>query len=110
MPHSFGYRGKTRDLFQKKFREHGTLPTQRFLRPFKLGQFVDIKADPAQQKGMPHKYYHGKTGIVWNVTKRAIGVQVRVSAQRAGSLRACGRAACPPASRLVQQDVAQAFA
>jgi large subunit ribosomal protein L21e len=25
---------------------------------------------------MPHKFYHGKTGVVWNVTKRAIGVQV----------------------------------
>jgi hypothetical protein len=22
---------------------------------------------------MPHKYYHGKTGVVWNVTKRAVG-------------------------------------
>jgi len=25
---------------------------------------------------MPHKFYHGKTGVVWNVTPRAIGVQV----------------------------------
>lgn len=25
---------------------------------------------------MPHKYYHGKTGRVWNVTKRAIGVEL----------------------------------
>jgi ribosomal protein L21E len=25
---------------------------------------------------MPHKYYHGKTGVVWNVTKRAVGVEV----------------------------------
>ena len=27
-------------------------------------------------QGMPHKYYHGKTGVVWNVTKRAVGVEV----------------------------------
>ena len=27
-------------------------------------------------KGMPHKYYHGKTGIVYNVTKRAVGVEL----------------------------------
>ena len=26
---------------------------------------------------MPHKYYHGKTGRIWNVTKRALGVVVR---------------------------------
>lgn len=25
---------------------------------------------------MPHKWYHGKTGTVWNVTKRAIGVEI----------------------------------
>jgi len=25
---------------------------------------------------MPHKFYHGKTGIVWNVTPRAVGVEV----------------------------------
>ena len=25
---------------------------------------------------MPHKFYHGRTGIVWNVTKRALGVEV----------------------------------
>lgn len=27
-------------------------------------------------KGMPHKFYHGKTGKVFNVTKRALGVIV----------------------------------
>ena len=27
-------------------------------------------------KGMPHKFYHGKTGRVFNVTKRAVGVIV----------------------------------
>ncbi|CAL9091114.1 unnamed protein product [Musa textilis] len=25
---------------------------------------------------MPHKFYHGRTGKVWNVTKRAIGVEI----------------------------------
>lgn len=25
---------------------------------------------------MPHKFYHGKTGVVWNVTKRAVGVEL----------------------------------
>jgi large subunit ribosomal protein L21e len=25
---------------------------------------------------MPHKFYHGRTGRVWNVTKRAIGVEI----------------------------------
>jgi len=25
---------------------------------------------------MPHKWYQGKTGVVWNVTKRALGVEI----------------------------------
>ncbi len=36
--------------------------------------FVDGRSVVAQ--GMPHKVYHGRTGIVWNVTKRAVGVEV----------------------------------
>jgi large subunit ribosomal protein L21e len=28
------------------------------------------------QKGLPYKYYHGKTGVVFNVTKSAVGVLV----------------------------------
>ncbi|ELW55477.1 60S ribosomal protein L21 [Tupaia chinensis] len=28
------------------------------------------------QKGMPHKYYHGKTGRVYNVTQHAVGIVV----------------------------------
>ena len=27
-------------------------------------------------QGMPFKWYHGKTGVVWNVTKRALGVEI----------------------------------
>lgn len=30
----------------------------------------------AQQKGMPHKSYHGRTGRVYNVTPHAVGVIV----------------------------------
>lgn len=40
----------------------------------RVGDLVDIKASGKQHKGMPHKNYHGKTGVVWNVTPRAIGV------------------------------------
>ena len=37
---------------------------------------MDIKVNAAVHKGMPFKYYHGRTGIVYNVTKRAVGVAV----------------------------------
>jgi hypothetical protein len=41
-----------------------------------VGQYVDIKVNPAQQKGMPYLAYQGRTGIVWNVTPRAVGVEL----------------------------------
>eukprot|EP00558_Chaetoceros_sp_UNC1202_P012151 CAMPEP_0197232532 /NCGR_PEP_ID=MMETSP1429-20130617/790_1 /TAXON_ID=49237 /ORGANISM="Chaetoceros sp., Strain UNC1202" /LENGTH=131 /DNA_ID=CAMNT_0042690583 /DNA_START=149 /DNA_END=544 /DNA_ORIENTATION=+ len=44
--------------------------------PVKVGDYVDIFADPSIHKGMPHKHYHGRTGIVFNVTKSAVGVRV----------------------------------
>lgn len=40
------------------------------------GDYVDIKCNPAQHKGMPFKHYHGRTGIVYNVTPRAVGIRV----------------------------------
>jgi large subunit ribosomal protein L21e len=44
------------------------------LKTYRVGDIVDIKANGSIQKGMPHKYYQGKTGIVYNVTKSAVGV------------------------------------
>ena len=46
------------------------------MRPYRVGDIVDIKANGAVQKGMPHKYYHGRTGVVFNVAPRAVGVIV----------------------------------
>jgi len=74
MPHSFGLRARTRYLFSRGFRNHGLLKTTTFLRTFRLGDYVDIKSNGNVHKGMPHKFYHGRTGRVWNVTPRSIGV------------------------------------
>merc|ERR1712076_169529 len=48
MVNSYGLRSGTRDMFSK----------------------------PGIHKGMPFKYYHGKTGRVFNVTPRAVGVEI----------------------------------
>jgi large subunit ribosomal protein L21e len=45
-----------------------------YMKVYKVGDIVDIKANGAVQKGMPFKVYHGKTGVVYNVTKSAVGV------------------------------------
>jgi large subunit ribosomal protein L21e len=76
MPHTNGYRGSTRKIFSKAFRKHGTIPLSRYLVNLRRGDFVDIKADSAVQKGMPHKLYHGRTGRIFNVTQHAVGVIV----------------------------------
>ena len=76
MPHAFGLRARTRDLFCKAFRKHGTIPLSKYLVPYKKGDYVDIIADGSIQRGMPHKFYHGKTGRVFNVTTHAVGVVV----------------------------------
>ncbi|WFD34580.1 hypothetical protein MCUN1_001421 [Malassezia cuniculi] len=76
MPHSFGYRARTRHMFAKQFKHHGQVQISRYLRSFHAGDIVDIVADSAEQKGMPHKYYHGRTGVVYGVFPRAVGVIV----------------------------------
>ncbi|EFC47505.1 60S ribosomal protein L21 [Naegleria gruberi] len=76
MPHSFGYRARTRHTFARGFRAHGILSSKFFLTNFKLGDFVTVKVNSNEHKGMPHRIYHGKTGRVWNVTPRAVGVEI----------------------------------
>uniref|UniRef100_A0A6B2LM55 60S ribosomal protein L21 n=1 Tax=Arcella intermedia TaxID=1963864 RepID=A0A6B2LM55_9EUKA len=76
MPNSFGYRARTRSKFARPFRRHGPEHLSTYLRTYKLGQYVDIVANGAIHKGMPHKQYHGKTGPIWNITPRAVGVEV----------------------------------
>ncbi|KAM0682287.1 60S ribosomal protein L21A [Mitosporidium daphniae] len=83
MPHSHGYRARTRHMFARGFRQHGgTIHLSTYMIPYKVGDYVDIKANGAVHKGMPHKFYHGKTGVVFNVTKSALGVIVN---KRVGS-------------------------
>ena len=48
---------------------------------------MDIKVNAAVHKGMPFKFYHGRTGVIWNVTKRALGVELNKTAR--GALARC---------------------
>ena len=77
MPHSWGYRARTRDMFSRDFRKTGMINISTFMKPYKKGDCVDIYANSAVHKGMPHKQYHGRTGRVFNVTRRAVGVRVK---------------------------------
>ncbi|CAD0086439.1 unnamed protein product [Aureobasidium vineae] len=59
----------------------GYIALSTYLKQYKVGDIVDVVANGAVQKGqslasptMPYKVYHGKTGVVYNVTKSAVGV------------------------------------
>ena len=74
MPHAYGVRARTRSLFSRPFRRHGQDPISRSLVNFRVGDFADIIVDGSRHKGMPYKYYYGKTGKIFDVGKRSLGV------------------------------------
>lgn len=76
MTHSYGYKRRTRHKFKKGFKQHGAIHISKTLTTYKTGDIVDIVVDGAIHKGMPYKYYHGRTGRVFNVNPRSIGVIV----------------------------------
>jgi len=77
MPHSYGVRARTRSMFSRDFKKKGVIPLSTYLKTYKIGDIVDVIANPAIHKGMPFKAYHGRTGVVFNVSKRAVGVKVK---------------------------------
>lgn len=76
MPHSHGYRNNTRKKFAKPFGRNGAIRIAKYLTNYHIGDYVDILVDGAIHKGMPYHQFHGKTGRVFNVNPRAIGVLV----------------------------------
>ncbi|KAK4149110.1 ribosomal protein L21e-domain-containing protein [Chaetomidium leptoderma] len=74
MGHPAGLRAGTRYAFARSFREKGMIRLSTYLKQYKVGDIVDIKVNGAVQKGMAHKVYHGKTGVIYNVTKSAVGI------------------------------------
>jgi large subunit ribosomal protein L21e len=63
-------------MFARKFREHGPTKLSTYMITYKVGDLVDIKANGSIHKGMPHKFYHGRTAVVYNVSPRALGLIV----------------------------------
>ncbi|HVP92316.1 MAG TPA: 50S ribosomal protein L21e [Acidobacteriota bacterium] len=66
MGKSKGYRAGTRRLLKKEPRERGKMRLSKLLYEYQPGNRVVIKIDPSVQKGMPHRRYHGKVGVVIN--------------------------------------------
>jgi len=77
MPLSHGLRRKTRALLRKGPRNRGKSSLSRVLYEYKPGDKVVIDIDPSIHKGMPHRRYQGKVGIV--VAKRGRAYEVSVT-------------------------------
>ncbi len=59
-----GARRKTRQKFKKHYRSRGKVSLRRYLQSFTRGDRVALVAEPAVQKGMYFRRFHGKTGTV----------------------------------------------
>lgn len=76
MPRSHGYRRKTRHLLQIDSRKgRGLAP---LLREYKVSDRVVIDIDPRQVKGMPHRRFQGKVGVVEAVGRRTLTIRIPI--------------------------------
>ncbi|KMU84423.1 60S ribosomal protein L21-1 [Coccidioides immitis H538.4] len=74
MGHSRGLRSGTRYAFSRDFKKHGTIAMSTYLKTYRVGDMSISRSTCCQKGHMPFKVYHGKTGVVYNVTKSAVGV------------------------------------
>lgn len=73
---SHGFRARTRSLMSKRVRTRGLSSPSKVLIDYEVGQRVDIVIDPGFHKGMPHRRYQGRTGVVTALRGRALVVDV----------------------------------
>merc|ERR1711972_46072 len=76
MPHKRGFKHGTRNKFTKPFKTNGVCKMSNYLTKHKIGEYVDILVDSAIHKGLPHYFYHGRTGRIFNLNKTSAGVVV----------------------------------
>ncbi len=55
---------KTRALLKRSPRERGKTTLTKILTNYNEGDKVVVKIDSSMHKGMPHRRYHGKVGVV----------------------------------------------
>jgi large subunit ribosomal protein L21e len=75
---SHGFRARTRSLMSKKVRERGLSPLSSILSEHLTGQRVDIIINSSFHKGMPHRRYQGRTGVVKGQRGRAVLVEINL--------------------------------
>ena len=71
---SHGFRHKSRSVMTKSAPRGVSF----LLREYTVGQQALVIIDPRQHKGLPHRRYHGKVGIVKNVGRRSVTLDVKL--------------------------------
>jgi len=59
-----GFRHKSRVLLKRKPRERGKTGLSKILHDYTEGEKVVVKINPSVHKGMPHRRYFGKVGVI----------------------------------------------
>ncbi|MFX1465361.1 MAG: 50S ribosomal protein L21e [Promethearchaeota archaeon] len=77
MRSSKGYRTRTRKCLKKHPRNRGMPPLSKMTRNYEIGDYVDVDPEPAIHKGLPHRRFIGKTGIVIGKRGRAYLIQIK---------------------------------
>jgi len=75
---SKGYRSRTRALFRKDRRKRGKIGIGKLLQAYSVGDKVCIEIDPSIHRGMPHRRFFGKIGVI--AGRRGRSYMVNVSA------------------------------
>jgi len=71
---SHGFRHKSRSVMTKKAPRGVSF----LLREYHVGEQALVIIDPRQHKGLPHRRYHGKVGIVKNVGRRSVTLDIKL--------------------------------
>lgn len=70
-------RRKTRHAMRKNIRKKGKISISSYFQEFKEGDKVALKAEPAVQKGMYFRRFHGQTGIIKGKTGKCYEVMLK---------------------------------
>ena len=74
-----GYRNKSRQRHRKNVRDKGLGSIEKYLFDYEIDDRVDVITDPSQHKrGMPHRRYHGRTGVIVAIRGRCYLVDVKL--------------------------------
>ena len=64
-------------MFAREFKKHGMTHLSHFMKSPRIGDYMDVNVQGHIHKGMPHKGYQGKTGVVFNVSPRSVGLLMK---------------------------------